>query len=204
MTRRTRAPRRSADAGFSLIEVLVSLAIFALIAAAGFAVLDQILRTQRQTDGRLDRLAAMQRAVYLIRLDFLQAEAESFRLDEDGVGLRRTALREADGALGLRYALTDGVLVREVSHAGGAEMVTQPLLEGVGALAWQVYSPTRGWLDQWPPPEAAPSAPVQIGLAQPPEDLTPRAASLVLTLTPDTPGLAGEMRIVAAMPGDAR
>ena len=51
--------KRDPTAGFSLVEVLVALAIFALIGVAGFSMLDQVLRTQRLTEGRLERLAEL-------------------------------------------------------------------------------------------------------------------------------------------------
>ena len=44
---------RQTDAGATLIEILVALAIFALIGTAGFSVLDQIVKVQDHTEARL-------------------------------------------------------------------------------------------------------------------------------------------------------
>jgi len=60
------------DAGFTLIEVMVSLALFALIAVAGMTLLDGIIGVQSRTEGRLDRLADMQRAMFVVSSDLDQ------------------------------------------------------------------------------------------------------------------------------------
>ena len=43
--------------GFTLIEVLIALGLFALIGVAGFTLLNSVLRTQDATDTRLGRMA---------------------------------------------------------------------------------------------------------------------------------------------------
>jgi general secretion pathway protein J len=132
---------RRADAGFSLIEVLVALALFAMIGGAGLSVLDQILRTQAQTEGRLDRLADLQRMMHLVTLDFSQAAPGTVRGDGAGVA-----------AGDIRYALTDGVLRRTVGPA------VQDLLAGAVAVDWQYLDQDRIWGGQWPPANAVPGA----------------------------------------------
>ena len=64
--------KRAGDAGLSLIEVLVSLAIFAVIGVAGLTVLDTVARTGENTEGRLERLADIDRAFLVIRRDLAQ------------------------------------------------------------------------------------------------------------------------------------
>ena len=56
--------------------MLVALVLFALIGGAGLAVLDQA-----RTDGRLERLADVQRAMHLLTLDFMQATGGSLGLE---------------------------------------------------------------------------------------------------------------------------
>ncbi len=58
------------EQGFTLIEMLVALALLALISLAGFALIQTVLNAQQRTDGRLERLAGLERAVYLIDADF--------------------------------------------------------------------------------------------------------------------------------------
>jgi len=125
---------RDGAAGFTLIEVLVSLALFALIGGAGVSVLDQVLRTQSRTETQLDALAAMQRALLLITLDFSQGEAV---VASDAVQVGR-------GAVTVGYGMQDGVLVRTLGD------VQQPVLAGVTGVTWAFLDTDNAWVDAWP------------------------------------------------------
>ncbi len=59
--------------GFTLVELLVSLAIFGLLAAAGVGLLGTSVRTQVSVGARLDGLAAEQRMDALLAMDLAQA-----------------------------------------------------------------------------------------------------------------------------------
>jgi general secretion pathway protein J len=128
---------RDGTAGFTLIEVMVSLALFALIGGAGVSVLDQVLRAQVRTEAQLDGLAAMQRAMLLITLDFAQAGPASVMQDQAGVQV-------GHGAVTVIYAVQDGVLMRAFGD------VQQPVLAGVAGVGWQFLDAQNGWLEAWP------------------------------------------------------
>ena len=82
----------------TLVEVLVAPVLFALIGAAGFSVLDQVIRVQAATDGW--RLAEVQRAMHVVTQDFMQATGGSFAVADGKVSFRRTAgAGEMRGAL---------------------------------------------------------------------------------------------------------
>ena len=174
----------------------MALVIFALIGVAGFTMLDQVLRTQRQTDGRLERLAEMQRAMYMLTLDFSQARGASLTLQADAKGsvvaLRRNAADAAGGTVALQYKLQDGVLTRDVATASGAELAQQPLLRGVTAVDWQFYEPSAGWGGVWPP----------INRTVLPGQPVPNPQAVAITVTLDTNGTA--LRRVVLLPGEAQ
>lgn len=68
-----------ARGGFTLVEVLVSLAIFALLAAAGAVVLGQTIDTRFAVKTNVDRVAALQRTRALLRADLAQATGRRTR-----------------------------------------------------------------------------------------------------------------------------
>jgi general secretion pathway protein J len=175
--------RRHPEAGVTLVEALVALMLFALIGAAGFTVLDQVIRVQSRTEGRLQHLAEVQRTMHLLTQDFMQAKGGSLGFADGAVGFRRSA---AQGQFAVRYGLEGSALLRRVSGEGGTA-ASQVLLTGVSAASWQFYSPEAGWADTWPvEPALKPS--------------NPEAVLLDLTLA--GPGPAGRLRRIAVLPAE--
>lgn len=79
---------RRARAGFTLVEVLIALLIFALIAGAGAALLSVSIDNRFAVKSATDRLAALQRARSLLKGDLGQAVD---RVGRDAAGRRETA-----------------------------------------------------------------------------------------------------------------
>ena len=179
----TRRRGRDAAAGVTLIEVLVSLSIFAVIGVAGYAMLDLVTRTDRLSEGRLQRLGQMQRAMYLMDMDFHQAEDRSLVVVGSTVAIRRAAPDAAGGQVTLSYAVIGDRLVRRMSDAQGTVLAEQDLLPGVNAVSWQFLG--QDWGDVWP------QQAVVDGLPQ-----NPRAVEVTLTLADGR-----TLRRVAALPG---
>lgn len=75
-------PPRS-ETGFTLIEVMVSLLIFGMIAAAGVAILSFSVRAQGTTGAKLDDMTALTRTVSILSADLAQARDRGAR-DEAG------------------------------------------------------------------------------------------------------------------------
>lgn len=169
------------QAGVTLVEVLVALVLFALIGAAGFSVLDQILRVQARTEGRLDQLAQIQRMLHLVSTDFMQAAGGSLVFADDGVAIRRS------GGLAVRYGLEETVLVRQVSGGFGQAATRQALLSGASGITWRFFAPDLGWISEWPPTV---------------DRLPGNPAAVELEVTLAGPGLAGALRRVVILPAE--
>ena len=178
MTRVEVTGGRDPAAGVTLIEMVVALAIFALIGGAGYSMLDQVLRTDARTSARLERLGDLQRALFLVGQDFAQAAAHSVVQDGGGVVVAR------DGAE-VRYELAGDVLRREVTDTGG-RTAEQALVTGVRGLQWRYLEGRRGWLSDLP---------AAAGLER---RHNPQAVEMVLML----PG-GQEVRRVAVLPAEA-
>ena len=78
-SRRAASVSASMRPGFTLVEVLVSLLIFALIAAAGSAVLGMTIDNRFAVKAASDRTADLQRMRSLLRADLGQAAARRSR-----------------------------------------------------------------------------------------------------------------------------
>lgn len=132
--------------GFTLIELMISLLMFALIAVAGVALVDSVLGVQGRTEARLDRLTAIQRAMLVVSGDLEQVAGG----DMSGGGAALTFSRSAPGVGGppvaVRYALAGDVLTRDAGGGG------QAVLRGVSAVRWRFWR--DGWADRWPAGEA--------------------------------------------------
>ena len=190
--RQRRFPRRFSQAGVTLVEVLVALVIFALIGAAGFTVLDQVARVDRLTEGRLARLAAMQRAMRVLSVDFAQARAQGLTGQGGAVVVQRSGGAAFGGPVVLRYGLEPvgsepGGLTRSLYTAKGEAVVQQVLLAGIASAEWQFLDDSGDWRAEWPPADAPASL-------APPQN--PRAVAVTLSLAE-----GGTLRRVAPVPG---
>jgi general secretion pathway protein J len=136
--------KRNGEAGFTLIEVLISLALFAVIAGAGVSILNQILRTQSLTEARLDRLTALQRTMHLVRQDLAFSAPET--LTGNSLSLAFTKSAES-GPLLITYRADTGQFARIT----GTTETPQILLTEVASIQWRYLDGSGVWLESWPP-----------------------------------------------------
>jgi len=137
---------RGAEAGVTLVEVIVALGLGSLIAIAGFSVLDTTLSTQSRMEGRLERLAQLRRAVHLIDIDLQQISGPPIIVEGPFIGFRRHDAHVADGTLAINYMVRAGTLQRSVRRALDG-VIEQDLISDVRALSWQVSKDGHTWID---------------------------------------------------------
>lgn len=192
--------------GFTLIEVLVALALFGILSALAFMTVNQTLANSDMLNERMDRLQAIQRTMRFLSSDLMQAAPRPVR-DELGqtqvnalrsdllsgfalevshggwsnpAGLPRSTLQRS------AYRIEDEQLLRlhwnVMDRTYGNEPLVTVLLDDVLGLNFRFLQVTDEWVEQWPP----------VG-SQGPALVTsrPRAVEIVLTL-PDE----GEIRRV--------
>lgn len=100
-----------ASSGFTLVELLVSLVLFALISLAGVGLVETVIGVQQRTEARSERLAEIQRALYLIAADFEQLARGP--LEEAGaITFTRSS---AGGDYPVVYRLSGGSLYRRAA-----------------------------------------------------------------------------------------
>lgn len=181
-------PKRNGEAGLSMVEVLVSLAIFAVIGIAGLAVLNTVARTGERTEGRLERLAEIDRTFLIIRRDLAQIMSPTVNLDAQNLAFQRMY---EDKSLKLAYHFKNTVLVRQID-VSAAQPVQQQLLTGISSAEWRLMDRGRQWHTVWPPTnQESKSAPI--------------AAELTLNISrPDIPTPQSVTRLIVLPAGQGR
>ena len=174
---------RGAESGFTLIELMISLGLFALIAVAGLALVQGIINVQGRTEVRLDRLAELQRTMFVVTSDLDQIAVGGIVSGNARQGLKFT--RAAPGQGGTRievgYRVIGGALVR----TGGP--VLQRLLPGVKAARFRFWD--GEWRDRWPLTDAPELA-----------GQWPQAIEMELQIVSPNGGVAGSVRRVVVLP----
>jgi len=136
------------SAGFSLIEMLVALAIFALVGVAGLTLLDTVLRSNRVTDGRLDAISALDRGLMVVTRDLTTSVPGTLVLDASGLSFERAG--EDRLSLTLIRDKT-GAMLRQITGGDLPDMVEQTLFGGIEAADWQILDAQKQWHNTWPP-----------------------------------------------------
>jgi len=195
--------RRSHNA-FTLIEVLVALAIFGILSVISYMALGQTLSNADLLTERMDRLKAIQRTIRHLDSDLMQAAprpvrdvlgdgyvpavrsslASEFALEvthggwSNPAGLPRGTLQRS------AYRIEDGELIRYhwrvLDRTINNEPIATVLLDGVDSILFRYLGVGDEATEQWPPV----NTPGPAGFR-----LRPRAVEIVLTLTDE-----GEIR----------
>jgi len=130
-----RCAKQQRDAGFTLVEVLVSLALFSAVGLAGFTTLDTIIRVQTQTELRLEHLNKIDLAMLLVTRDLQKMEPGSLELDGTTVTFQNVSgVRNQR----LSYQWDEGKLIRQLDQVSGFR---QTILSNLSALEWQLLRP---------------------------------------------------------------
>lgn len=182
---------------FTLIEVLVALAIFGILSALAYGALSQTLLSAEMLNQRMDRLQAIQRTMRHLTQDFIQLSPRPVRLElGDSMGPALQSDLRSEYAVELTrggwsnpvalprgtlqraaYRLEDDELVRYywtvLDRTLNNEPIAVTILDGIESLQFRYLIDSGETIDQWPPP----TAPGPLGLRQ-----RPRAVEIILTL----------------------
>jgi general secretion pathway protein J len=186
---------------FTLIEVLVALAIFGMLAALAYGTLGQTLSNAELLTERMQRLQALQRTVRYLSEDFMQLAPRPVRDDlGDNLGPALHTDVESDFAVQLTHggwsnpaSLPRGTLQRVAYRLEEDELVRyhwtvldrtlsnepagRALLDEVDSIVFRFMQENGEWTEQWPPE----NRPGIMGLRQ-----RPRAVEIILTLADTT------------------
>lgn len=186
---RQSAKAKTSVAGFTLIEILVAVLIFALLSTAAYAALDILLRTQTALQERSLALQQLQMAIGRFERDIRQAISRGVH---DEYGEPVPALRGVGDAIeisrgGLSNPLDETraniervawslnadrlirVQHRTLDRASNSKPVTTPIAENITRLQFR-YLDGEQWRTQWPKPNTEASQ----------RDQLPRAVELIV------------------------
>lgn len=188
--------------GFTLMELLLALAIFALMSAMAYSGLAAVLRAREDVNVALDRTQELQSAIYRIQTDLEQTVARSIRDQygdaqpallgdaQDGLSFThngwRNPLHEKRSSLQrVTYQLDDEDHLmrlhwRVLDRAQDSVPAETELLDDVKSVEWRYLNDDDKWIDRWPPPNlgASPQAGADTGTNA--STNLPRAVELLL------------------------
>lgn len=157
---------RRHEAGFSLVEVMAAVLVFALISAISVGLLTTALRSKEASEGVMADLAAVQRVQALLSEDVGQLVMRSVR-DEDGLTDPRVFALDVRGADPLspgREGEAREILV--LTRTGWANPGGVQPRSGLQRVAW-IYDGERLWREaSLYPDQAQGAAPVRQLIAE--------------------------------------
>ncbi len=162
--------------GFTLLEMLVVIAVFALLGVMAWGGFQSIVDFRTQSRELLDRFASIEFGMRMLENDLSQIQPRLIR-DQFGdvqpalradpvfdialeltrggwnnpIGLPRSDLQRA------AYGLEDGVVTRYHWYVldrapGSSDPVEMELFDGVEEIRMRFLDDQREWHEQWPPP----------------------------------------------------
>ncbi|HNP36454.1 MAG TPA: type II secretion system minor pseudopilin GspJ [Woeseiaceae bacterium] len=161
--------------GFTLIEVLVALAIFALMSVMAYQALGQSLDNADLLGKRMDRLESIQRTMNLLGRDITQAAPRpvrdpfddslrpafsvrpgtEFALEVTHNGWPNPAGLPRSTQQRVAYRIEDGALIRlnwnVLDPAISSEPNATTLLDDVEGIYFRFFLGNGQWTEQWPP-----------------------------------------------------
>lgn len=141
--------------GFTLLELVIALAIFALLGLASWRMFDTTVRAQQGVASHEQSLRRLQRVLSVIERDALQVASSVIVLGPTTLQLVRSNWRNPhdlprSGRQQVIYRLEGRVLWRESQGLESATVQRQKLLDDVDAFSWRLFGHETGWSAVWP------------------------------------------------------
>lgn len=164
--------RAMRQGGFTLLELVVVLAIFGLVAVMAYGGLNNVLQARVAIEDNHEDVAELQRVYLRLREDFQQLQPRSVRDEfgdpesavlgrrDEGVELVRAGWRNPTGRprsqlQRVRWFLDEGALVRghyrHLDRAPQAEAQRLVVMQQVDDLRLRYLDGNREWHPEWPP-----------------------------------------------------
>ncbi|MDA7085868.1 type II secretion system minor pseudopilin GspJ [Pseudomonas sp. SA3-5] len=164
--------------GFTLLELLIAIALFVLLGLASYRMFDSVLQTDNRTRDHEHQLRELVRAIAAFERDLLQVSGRPVRDpfgeprpallgeegDDAGVELSRAGWRNPLGLARaevqrVRWQLSGEQWQRRywkvLDQAQDSQPLVQQALDGVTAIGLRYLDGDGNWHSSWPPPAAS-------------------------------------------------
>ncbi len=167
--------RTTKQQGFTLIEVMIAMAIFAMLSLLAYQILSASVKNSEIAQEHTARLNEIQTAFSLLERDLIQILPRQSNTEEAFLSTTETSLRfttigsyaaaeplSASDLAQVEWSITDHALTRSVnpqpspSLSDASTLSTLTMLTGVRTLHWRFYS--TGWTDRWSQASTFPAA----------------------------------------------
>lgn len=199
--------------GFTLLELLIAISIFAMIGLASYQVLTTVIQAESATANSSDRLVRLQKIYLAISRDLVQVadrpirdgngeamsplltDRRGYPLEFSRTGWRNPLNQPRSNLQRIAYELNGDELLRHswsvLDRSQDSEPRTQVLISGVQEFGLRMLDHDGRWRTEWPDERRAPT---QEGEEPPPA--LPAAIELTLNLPEQ-----GELRWLFDLPG---
>lgn len=165
---------KNQQSGFTLLEIIIAVGIFAVVSALAYGGLNTILRSSEKTQEASAQLESLQLAMSVIQQDLSQITDRPIRNEygekEAAIlspgtfgrlisftrrGWKNPADRPRSTLQRVAYLLEDDKLIREywpqLDAAPGVETIKLPLLDDITEIKFRFLDRNKQWQNQWPP-----------------------------------------------------
>jgi len=159
--------------GFTLLELLVALAIFSMISVMAYGGLQTVITTKNTTQETSARIAEVQMLVMRISNDLRQAIARKVRnehgdsipamqsepsnngtLEWSRAGYRNPASLKRSNIQRIAYKIEENKLIRlswpVLDRAQDTEAFDSEVLSNITSIEWRFLNNQNVWVSQWP------------------------------------------------------
>ncbi len=166
-------PARCTQArGFTLIEVVIAMAIFAILAALAYGGLQSVIDSKTHTEAELERLQAVQMSMLTLsndlqqiaprdaqdalggNLDKLSTQSSEYLVEFTRGGWRNPAESPRSSLQRVAYKLDEDRLIRiywsHVDRADEELRVERVLIDNIESLQLRFLNEQQEWTQDWP------------------------------------------------------
>lgn len=160
--------------GFTLIELMVAIAVFSVMSVMAYGGLSQIIENNQHSTKELERLQSVQRTILIVSRDLNQiiergirdefgnpqpfinaSDSLGYLLEFTRNGRRNPAKLKRSHLLRVAYQFKDDKLIRvfwpQLDRAQGMEPYESVLLDQVEQVEFRYKDDNNEWHSQWPP-----------------------------------------------------